>query len=102
MRALTLALTLTLAAMASCRGGDGVVGDPGDDDDHDGYSEDDGDCDDGDPLVYPGAAERCNAFDDDCDGYIDAMRDPDALWMICTCGEWIEETDLPDEYWLCP
>ncbi|MBM4318705.1 MAG: hypothetical protein FJ125_01790, partial [Deltaproteobacteria bacterium] len=30
-----------------------------------------GDCDDGDPLVYQGAAERCNAEDDDCDGATD-------------------------------
>ena len=30
-----------------------------------------GDCDDGDPLTYPGAPERCNGFDDDCNGAID-------------------------------
>lgn len=29
------------------------------------------DCDDSDPLIYGGAAERCNTFDDDCDGRID-------------------------------
>lgn len=27
-----------------------------------------GDCDDGDPYQYPGAPERCNGYDDDCDG----------------------------------
>jgi hypothetical protein len=26
------------------------------------------DCDDGDPSVHPGEAERCNGVDDDCDG----------------------------------
>jgi len=26
------------------------------------------DCDDDDPLVFPGAPERCNGLDDDCDG----------------------------------
>jgi len=26
------------------------------------------DCDDTDPLVFPGADERCNGLDDDCDG----------------------------------
>lgn len=29
------------------------------------------DCDDDDPLVHPGALERCNLRDDDCDGVID-------------------------------
>ncbi len=30
-----------------------------------------GDCDDLDPGVYPGAVEKCNARDDDCDGQTD-------------------------------
>src|SRR5437667_6101568 len=30
-----------------------------------------GDCNDTDPFAFPGAAERCNAADDDCDGTID-------------------------------
>lgn len=29
------------------------------------------DCDDSDPEVHPGAAERCNERDDDCDGEVD-------------------------------
>gem|GEM_PF-4591722 len=29
------------------------------------------DCDDDDPLVFPGADERCNDLDDDCDGLAD-------------------------------
>ncbi len=29
------------------------------------------DCDDGDPGVYPGAAEVCNGVDDNCDGAVD-------------------------------
>ncbi|GMV43047.1 MAG: hypothetical protein AMXMBFR64_47630 [Myxococcales bacterium] len=30
-----------------------------------------GDCDDGNPLVNPGLPEKCNGFDDDCDGKVD-------------------------------
>jgi len=41
------------------------------DSDGDGLSEDDGDCDDGDESILPGVAEKCNGFDDDCDGATD-------------------------------
>jgi hypothetical protein len=33
-----------------------------------GFVADDGDCDDADPLVHPGAPELCNGLDDDCNG----------------------------------
>jgi hypothetical protein len=39
--------------------------------DGDGWETCDGDCDDGDPAVNPGATEVCNGKDDDCDSYID-------------------------------
>ena len=41
------------------------------DDDGDGYSEDEGDCDDTDPGVTPEATEECNGIDDNCDGHVD-------------------------------
>lgn len=41
------------------------------DDDSDGWSENDGDCDDADPLVHPEATDNCNDQDDDCDGELD-------------------------------
>ncbi len=36
-----------------------------------GFAERDGDCDDADPTVHPGAEELCNARDDDCDRVAD-------------------------------
>jgi MYXO-CTERM domain-containing protein len=36
------------------------------------------DCDDGDPSVYPGAIERCDGVDNDCDTIPDDLTSPDA------------------------
>ena len=44
------------------------VTDPGEDADHDGLSAAQGDCDDSDGDVYPGAEEVCDGVDRDCDG----------------------------------
>ena len=41
------------------------------DNDGDGYSESEGDCDDTDSSVYPTGTEYPNEIDDDCDGTID-------------------------------
>ena len=46
-------------------------GAPDTDDDADGLSEQDGDCDDTDPTVFGGATEVCDDLDNDCDGEID-------------------------------
>ena len=46
------------------------------DDDGDGYSELDGDCDDMLASVYPGATELDNHLDDDCDGEVDEGFEP--------------------------
>jgi hypothetical protein len=45
------------------------VRDPLDHDgDLDGYTENEGDCDDADPYTHPGAEEICDGRDNDCDG----------------------------------
>jgi hypothetical protein len=41
------------------------------DGDGDGYSTCDGDCNDGNDDIHPGAVELCNGIDDDCDDAID-------------------------------
>jgi hypothetical protein len=41
------------------------------DGDNDGKAEDQGDCNDADGAVQPGAKENCNGIDDDCDGETD-------------------------------
>ncbi len=45
------------------------------DDDGDGYSEADGDCDDFYAPVNPDAVEELNSLDDDCDGIVDEDTD---------------------------
>ena len=46
--------------------------DPNDvDNDGDGYTENQGDCDDDDASIHPGAVEICDGFDNDCDGVVD-------------------------------
>jgi hypothetical protein len=42
------------------------------DEDEDGFLESEGDCDDTDAQIYPGAPEWCDEEDNDCDGDLDA------------------------------
>jgi hypothetical protein len=48
-----------------------------------------GDCDDRDPLVFPGADELCNEVDDDCDGSTDEDPVDASVWY----------TDLDEDGW---
>ena len=51
---------------------------PPEDGDGDGWSIDDGDCDDSDDEIFPGASEACDTVDSDCDGdLVDGETDLD-------------------------
>src|SRR5690606_16214894 len=73
-RRLELALLLALSMTVACGGDDGVSAD---DLDGDGYSLEDGDCNDDDRAMFPGAAEPCDGVDNDCDGTVDEGFDLD-------------------------
>lgn len=52
------------------------------------YVQESGDCDDNDPLQYPGAEEVCNGSDDDCDRIIpEDERDFDLDGFV-ECFDW--------------
>lgn len=62
-------LWLAIAAAQDCL--------PADDCDGDGYTFSNGDCDEANPAVNPGAIEDCtNEIDDDCDGLFNQGCDP--------------------------
>jgi hypothetical protein len=65
------------------------------DDDGDGWSEAQGDCDDADPTIKPEYRwESCNDRDDDCDGIVDEGC---GTGVARLCGEWEVETTSSGE-----
>ena len=89
----------------SCSGRRPPEEDTADCGDRDGYTPAEGDCDDDDPEVNPGAIEVCNGLNDDCDEEIDeglgflAYRDADADGFGTTT-DFLEICELPDGYTL--
>ncbi len=72
---LSWTLFVVLAALAATSAGCKC-----DDCDEDGYTAEDGDCNDDDPAVNPSAEEYCDDIDNDCDGQVD--EDIGNLWYL--------------------
>ncbi|GDX82954.1 hypothetical protein LBMAG42_47650 [Deltaproteobacteria bacterium] len=78
---------------------DGVRDDGVDDNDGDGWTEVDGDCDDADINTYPGAVEALDGDDDNCDECIDDLdMDHDgyshtAAGAVNPCGDDCDDTN---------
>lgn len=58
-----------------------------------GYVESSRDCNDNDVMIRPGATERCNGLDDDCNGAIDGFSEACSNtcgtgMRTCTTGAW--------------
>ena len=47
------------------------IDNPDDDYDGDGFTENEGDCDDNQALAFPSGEEICDGIDNNCDGVID-------------------------------
>ncbi len=65
----------TYAALTQVVANNGNNNQGPDDADGDGFTEAQGDCDDGDAQAHPGAPEQANHQDDDCDGLVDEGTD---------------------------
>jgi hypothetical protein len=78
------------------------------DNDGDGFSECEADCNDADATVYPGAPEVCDGLDDDCDGVVPPVEtedlDGDGVYgCLDLCPGTVPDSGniLPDRYrWL--
>ncbi len=60
------------------------------------------DCDDGDASVFPGAPERCNGVDDDCDGDIDDSPVDPPTWYGDADGDGFAGDELTEQACIQP
>lgn len=66
-----------------------------DDADHDGYSVDQGDCDDTDPNLSPAEPEACDGVDNDCDNVVDDDATDATTFYADTDGDGFGDPSAP-------
>ena len=88
-----IALAALAHLMVGCTCGDCT------DEDGDGYTTCDGDCNDASPTIYPTALEICNGIDDDCSGLADQNFDraADGHLETTSCPGVLGADDCDDE-----
>jgi hypothetical protein len=75
---------------------------PDRDGDGDGYTPLQGDCNDGNPEIHPGAAESCNGIDDNCNGLIDEGIVPAGTYYRDADGDGYGDPQNPFQACRCP
>ncbi|MFM7204343.1 MAG: MopE-related protein [Myxococcota bacterium] len=58
-----------------------------------GYARQNGDCDDTNPMRFPGAAEICDGLDNTCDGRVDEDQDQDGF---APCAKLLQDADCDE------
>ncbi len=69
--------------------------------DGDGFTPNDGDCDDANPMLHPDADEVCDDLDNNCDGLLDIDPITGSIWYTANANGCFDQRVIacfpPDE-----